>query len=201
MSGLLHISIWARMKGSTSEQPERPGRRTSIMINRGYFNDDDAVTSTNWGKIIFSLCFPFLAHQSASCFRSGSARLIAPEDAVSSEVLKTLKGYPDMVNVNVIRIADFMSALALGISAGIVAFEMHLVNTTTEEALRESSYSLLEIVGIIIFVLVILDKLLQAWRMPDWTGHRALALRIFGPVFVPINAKARQAQQLIMALE
>ena len=55
--------------------------------------------------------------------------------------------------------------------------------------------------GMAVFALLILDKISQVKRLPKWTGHRALAYRVFGPEFIPIASSARRAQQLIMGTE
>jgi len=169
-----------------------------VWSNKVCYSDEDTEASASWGQIFFSVCFPFFAHRTTRSLPCGSQK-VEPENALASKK-KLLQNYPELLNVNVIRVVDFMSAMAMFASAGICAFQLYVVQTESE-AKRGEEYEILGHIGTVIFSLLVLDKILQAWRMPDWTGHRALAFRIFGAEFVPINAKARQAQQLIMGVE
>lgn len=109
--------------------------------------------------------------------------------------------YPPLVNLNILRVVDFMSAVGMLFSALLSAFSLATYNAIGDhregKALKWSLY----IFEWLIFVALLLEKVMQVKQLPEWKVQRAIAYRVFGPQFVPAPSSARRAQQFIFGFE
>ena len=175
----------------------------------GYYHERDKENAKKPFTILISLIFPFTAstvkaedqdQQAPEEAKGRQSSKVAPQSTATKALTSKSKPYPPLINVHVIRVVDFISAIAVTMSIIICIYNM-----TVLDSIRESSGTLEYVVcryfNSVIFVLLILDKISQVKRMPSWLGARALAFRLFGPEFLPVASSARRVQQLIMGVE
>ena len=109
--------------------------------------------------------------------------------------------YPPFVNLNILRVVDFMSAVGMLISALLTAFNLATYNAIEDHKDRGALKWILYGFEWLLFVVLLLDKVIQVKQLPEWKVQRAIAFRVFGPQFVPAPSSARRAQQFIFGFE
>ena len=104
-----------------SPVPPKPSRPAQLL-ERGYYNESDREFSKRPFRIFLSLAFPFLPAPSfpsseVAPVRTSSTSLVLPSGAApsdgSAEHSGFLEGYPPLLNVNVVRVVDLVSAIAM----------------------------------------------------------------------------------------
>ena len=107
--------------------------------------------------------------------------------------------YPMFLNLRVLQVVDFWNGLAnvISIAASLVKLNSPECREKNDHTYCTASESLV----VLVFFWAVLDKISQIFRMPSWKGHRALAYRIFGPVFLPVASTARRSQESFILIE
>lgn len=101
--------------------------------------------------------------------------------------------YPDMLNLHVLRVVDFMAAVTMCIS--IILTVISFSDPAVSEATSMRIFTSLSV------LLLFLDKVNQIFRLPAWKAHRIIAYKVFGPEFLPVGSTGRRGQMAIFAVE